>query len=294
MPKTAPFLCVLAGALAFGAPLGAETAAENPALGVDPLFSAAEMGAGVNRITDDMGEMVADIELILRSSPAAPQDVSPEALDDTLRFEPFDVLGQLVRDDLVILMRHGPTDWSKRDVKDVAPTDCANQRIMTPLGEERMRSLGILMAGNGLRPGKVIVSEWCRNQQTKDRILEGFELVDPGYAEVLPVETSGDLNLLLSLQGAPDVMAMRQAIMDWDGPAEGDPEGPLLMISHFTNIAELTEFHVYEGEGLIVDPKADGRVLGYLRLRSAAPDEGHFQPGDTATNVGATGQETGE
>ncbi len=277
---------LLAAALWALVPAAAQDAARNPALGVDPLFSAAEMGAGINRVTDEMGEMVADIELVLRRAPSGPQDASPEALDDALRFEPFDIVGELVRDDLVLLMRHGPTDWSKRDVKDVAPTDCANQRVMTPLGEERMRSLGILMAGNGLRPGKVMVSEWCRNQQTVDRILEGFELVDPAYARRLPVETDPDLNLLLSLQGAPDVTGMREAILAWDGPGEGDPSGPLLMISHFTNIAEITEFHVYEGEALIVDPKQGGRVLGYLRLRSAAPDEGHFQPGETATNGG--------
>ncbi len=288
--RSSALLPLLAAALLIAAPAAAQEAERHPALGVDPLFSAAEMGAGINRLTDEMGEMVADIELVLRRSPSGAQDVSPEALDDSLQFEPYDIVGELVRDDLVLLMRHGPTDWSKRDVKDVAPTDCANQRIMTPLGEERMRSLGILMAGNGLRPGKVMVSEWCRNQQTKDRILEGFELVDPAYAQAVPVETDPGLNLLLSLQGAPDVTDMRETILAWDGPEEGDPGGPLLMISHFTNIAEITEFHVYEGEALIVDPKQSGRVLGYLRLRSAAPDEGHFQPGDTATNPGETSQ----
>lgn len=286
MPNTPAPTAALLAALLLAMPAAAQEPAENPALGVAPLSSSAEMGAGINRLTDEMGEMVADIELVLRRAPAAPEDVSPEALDDALRFEPFDVVAELGRDDLVLLMRHGPTDWSQRDVKDVLPGDCANQRVMTPLGEERMRSLGILMAGNGLRPGKVIASEWCRNQQTLDRILEGFELVDPDYVGALPVETSADLNLLLSLQGAPDVTAMREAILAWDGPGEDGPQGPLLMISHFTNIAELTEFHVYEGEALVVDPKRDGRVLGYLRLRSAAPDEGHFQPGETATNAG--------
>ena len=285
MDTTLRTMAAAATALLLSLPAGAQDASKHVALGVSPLFSSAEMGAGINRVTDGMGEMVADIELVLRRSGAAAGDASPEALDDALRFEPYDVLGELVRDDLVILMRHGPTDWSKRDVKDVEPTDCENQRIMTALGEERMRSMGILMAGNGLRPGRIVVSEWCRNQQTVDRLLEGFALVDESYAEELPVETSGDLNLLLSLQGAPDVTAMRERILAWDGPEEGGPSGPLLMVSHFTNIAELTEFHVYEGEALIVDPKLEGRVLGYLRLRSAAPDEGHFQPGETATNV---------
>ncbi len=285
MPTIADPFRALALALALlVVPAAAQHAAERPSLGIEPLVADAETGAGIKRLSDAMGEMVADIGMVLARSPSGPAAASPEALDDALRFEPFDILGELMRDDLVLLMRHGPTDWTVRDVKDVAPTDCANQRVMTPLGEERMRSLGILMAGNGLRPGKVMISEWCRNRQTADRIIEGFELVDPAYAEALEVETRPDLNLLLSLRGAPDVTAMREEILAWDGPEPGAPAGPLLMISHFTNIAELTEFHIYEGEALIVDPKQDGRVLGYLRLRSASPDEGHFEPDERGTN----------
>ena len=275
----------LSGALLLGAAAGAEGAADNPAFGVSPLLSDAEMGAGINRLADGMGEMVADIGLVLRRAPAGTEDVSPEALDDVLRFAPFAVARELARDDLVLLMRHGPTDWSRRDLKDVRPADCANQRVMTPLGEERMRAMGILMAGNGLRPGKVVASEWCRNQQTLARLLEGFALVDPLYAAAVPVETDADLNLLLSLRGAPDVTAMRAAILAWDGPEPGGPDGPLLMVSHFTNIAELTDVHVYEGEALVLDPRRGGRVIGHLRLRSAAPDVGHFEPGESATGL---------
>ena len=90
-------------------------------------------------------------------------------------------------------------------------------------------------------------------------------------------ETDPSLNLLLALQGAPNVTALRERILGWDG---GNGSGPLLIVTHFTNIDELTEFHVYEGEILVLDPKRDGRVLGYLRLRSAGPDVGHFQTGD--------------
>ena len=43
--------------------------------------------------------------------------------------------------------------------------------------------------------------------------------------------------------------------------------GPLLAILHFTDIEELTNFSVYEGEMVMIDPKRDNRVLGYVRLR---------------------------
>ena len=80
------------------------------------------------------------------------------------------------------------------------------------------------------------------------------------------------MNLLLSLGGAENVTALRERVLSW----EGSEDGPLLIITHFTNIQELTEFSVYEGEMLILDPTRNGRVLGYLRLGSSRPDIGHF------------------
>lgn len=191
-----------------------------------------------------------------------------------VQFEPWQMMEDLFRNDIVLLMRHGPTDWTRRDVRDVAPQDCTGQRLMTEEGKTAIFELGVLLASNRLRPSTIAVSEWCRNQQTRDALVSGFELVDKEYAASLTVETEPALNLLLSLQGAPNVTEMREIISAWDGSPDAD--GPLLLISHYTNIAELTEFSVYEGEILVLDPKRDNRVLGYLRLDNAAPDEGHF------------------
>ncbi|PTX54967.1 hypothetical protein C8N43_3796 [Litoreibacter ponti] len=203
---------------------------------------------------------------------------APE-IDDRLIFEPFQMNDELQqRTDLVFLMRHGPTDWSKLDVKNVAPTDCANQRIMSPEGRKDMETLGLLLGSNLLLPSKIIVSEWCRNQQTLESLNVGFDQVADDLSEAFVVETNPELNLLLSLQGAEDVEELRRIISAWDGtPPEGSPyAGRLLIITHFTNIEELTNFQVFEGEILVVDPKRDNRVIGYLRLASASPDVGHF------------------
>lgn len=195
-------------------------------------------------------------------------------VEEELTFAPWDMLGELARDDVVLLMRHGPTDWSKRDEPNVAPTDCENQRIMTEVGKRQMYELGALMVANDLRPGRIVVSEWCRNQQTFDAMQAGMLDADPNALEGVEINTMGELNLLLSLRGAPDVAAMRSFIADWDG---GDEDGPLLIISHFTNIQELTERTVFEGQMLLLDPDQENRVLGQLRLSSAGPDVGHFQ-----------------
>ena len=178
------------------------------------------------------------------------------------------------RDDLVFLMRHGPTDWSKRDVRGVASTDCVNQRIMTEEGKRQMQDLGLLLSLVQLVPGEIVVSEWCRNQQTLSALTEGINSLNPTFANSIPITTDPSVNLLLSLGGAENVTALRDRVLSW----EGDDTGPLLIITHYTNIQELTEFSVYEGEILVLDPKLNGRVLGYLRLASAAPDIGHFDP----------------
>lgn len=190
-----------------------------------------------------------------------------------LQFEPMDMLQDLFRADVVFLMRHGPTDWSKLDIKNVSPTDCANQRILSDQGAEDMRTLGILMAANGVRPTEIARSEWCRGHQTEEQLLAGMAKVDANYVSSITLETDAGLDLLLSLQGAPNVTALRKRISSWTGIGKS---GPLLIITHFTNIEELTQFTVYEGEMLVIDPKRENRVLGYVRLRSAGPDIGHF------------------
>lgn len=231
------------------------------------VFGATPGMAEISQMSAHVGSMAAGME-----AEAAPTE--DEGVLDNLRFEPWQMVDEMFfRDDVVYLMRHGPTDWSKLDVKDVAPTDCDNQRVMIEEGISDMRRMGFILGENGVRPGRIVVSEWCRNQQTVEALLDGYEASEPGLTENIPVETSADLNLLLSLQGAENVTALRDRIAEWQG---SDGEGPLLLVSHFTNIEELTQFTVYEGEILVIDPKRDNRVLGYVRLSSAEPDVGHF------------------
>ncbi|WP_170831386.1 histidine phosphatase family protein [Jannaschia faecimaris] len=226
-------------------------------------------------VRDVYGQITRALDLSGEMTATMPADTSDEPIAEILRFEPWQMLDDLFRDDIVLLMRHGPTDWSKRDATDVAPTDCGNQRVMTALGQRQMQELGTLLVANDMTPGRIVASEWCRNQQTLAAMLTGMDRVDPFMMRGVPVETFSEANLLLSLQGAPNVTALRELISSWDG---GDGMGPMLVITHYTNIEELTEFSVYEGEILVIDPRRDNRVLGYLRLKSSGPDVGHFDP----------------
>lgn len=194
------------------------------------------------------------------------------SVTERLVFEPFQMSEDLARNDIVLLMRHGPTDWSVRDEWAVTSTNCAGQRVMSELGQAQMRALAVLLGVAEIMPGEIVVSEWCRNQQTLAALMDGFGIVDAEFPETVPVSTEPYANLLLSIGGAENVTELRERVLSW----EGSEDGPLLIVTHFTNIQELTEFSVYEGEILVLDPTLNGRVLGYLRLASSRPDVGHF------------------
>ena len=228
-----------------------------------PSFSQDNKWDNIRQVTTHIGEMTSTLS-------------SDDAYsDDRIGFEPFQLYEDMFdRDDVVFLMRHGPTDWSKRDEYNVAPDDCENQRVMTEEGKGRMTRLGEILANNDIFPSQIVVSEWCRNHETHQAFMEGIAKIDPERAADLPFEVDPNVNLLLSLQGAPSVQDLKERITNWNG--NPDRSGPLLIISHYTNIEELTQFRVFEGEALVIDPKRDNRVIGYFRLASAGPDEGHF------------------
>ena len=246
---------------------GAEALSDDTAR-ADP----AAMGAAMRQLSAHEGEMVMDLELVMRAAPGPVPDAAPEAMRESLRFEPFQIVDELFDDDLVFVMRAGPTDWSVPAADD--SDDCAAQRALTPLGRERMRAMGILMAGNGLRPGRIAASGQCRAGTTADMLREGFALIDPGAAAI-PAERLAAADPA-GPGPAADIRDLRERLMAWDGPGPGDAAGPLLAITDFDAIEALTRFRVYEGEILIFDPDRGGRILGYVRLRSAAPDAGRF------------------
>ncbi|MEM9796415.1 MAG: hypothetical protein AAF919_07995 [Pseudomonadota bacterium] len=254
-------------AIGFAAPVAAQEARETEQGSIEP-------------VSGFTGQMSMTMETPM------PEDM---AVTEVIRFEPWQMLDEMFRDDLVYVMRGGPTNWAQSDGETAAAMDCDDQRLMTKGGQDNMRQLGALLVANGLGPGEIRVSEWCRTQQTFVSMERGMLDADMNALDGVNVSVDPRLNLFGAEHGNDTVLGLRDAIMEWDG---GDEEGPLLLITHFTNIAELLKFNVYEGEMLMVDPKRNGRVLGYLRLGSATPDSVRFDPSVVIADVDLLGTRT--
>ena len=204
-----------------------------------------------------------------------PEDM---AVTEVIRFEPWQMLDEIFRDDLVFVMRAGPTDWDASDDPEAGPMECDRQRRLSEAGAERMRQLGALMIVNGIRPGAVRVSRWCRAQETYAAMERGMLATGKRALDGMDVAGAERLAPVGAAHGAVDAEGLLEAAMAW----EGGEDGPLLLVTDFPNIEGMTRFNTYEGEMLIVDPKRGGRVLGYLRLGSAEPDPIHFDPWTTS------------
>jgi hypothetical protein len=107
--------------------------------------------------------------------------------------------------------------------------------------------------------------------------MDGIGHVMPDQRQSVLVKEYPGPGLLLSLVSAVSVDPIRDTTDKWQ--ARG-PNGPLLLITHNTNIEELTEFKVYEAESLFLDPALNNRVLGKLHMDSAKPDAVHFAAPD--------------
>ncbi len=245
-----------------------------------------------SRITPAAREPQVAGERVVMDAEATVEEIRASADEARVFFEPRGMIALIrERPDLVLLMRHGQTDWSFLDAFDVEPEDCARQRIMTVQGREDMRALGHEFAEAGLIPSQIVSSRWCRNQDTTRNFMAGMAAHPNSERRETVLEWDNDINLLLSTNGAQNVTPLRTRIAAWNARQDGETDeaplpGPLLIVSHFTNIAELTEFNVYEGEMLVLDPDRNNRVLGYLRLADAAPDIGHFDPSVTGVAEG--------
>jgi phosphohistidine phosphatase SixA len=98
--------------------------------------------------------------------PAPPRSSEPrEALS------PAALVAELRKGGYLLYFRHAATDMSQNDSKSLGPTDCANQRNLSPKGREDARAIGRTFHDLGIPVGKVLASPMCRTVETANLIF---------------------------------------------------------------------------------------------------------------------------
>src|SRR6202521_4503095 len=95
----------------------------------------------------------------------------PRSSEPREAFSPGALVAELRKGGYVLYFRHAATDLSQNDSKSLGPTDCANQRNLSPKGREDARPIGRAFHDLGIPVGKVLASPMCRTVETANLIF---------------------------------------------------------------------------------------------------------------------------
>lgn len=130
--------------------------------------------------------------------------------------------------------------------------DCSTQRNLSEQGRAEARAIGEQFRRRGIAVGAVLSSQWCRTRETArlafgDRVRE-----EPSFNSFFGQAPQ---------QRAVQTDAARRLLRQWEGP------GVLVVVTHQVNITALAGHGPSSGEGVVVQPTAEGpfRVIGTVR-----------------------------
>jgi len=172
-----------------------------------------------------------------------PAAAAPASFDATIR--------ALNEDGRVILMRHVQTVPGVGDPKGFRLEDCATQRNLNQEGFDQARRLGKSLREAGVRIGRVLVSQWCRADDTARLILKAAGQDSVAREPFPALNNVWDDDSRIDQQ----VADIRAAIAGWRGP------GVLLMVSHGVTIRPVTGRSAPQGGFFVLQPEADGFVI---------------------------------
>ena len=159
----------------------------------------------------------------------------------------------------VIVLRHGATHSDQADTDPLNPDNIAQQRQLSPKGEEAAKAFGVAVKQIGIPIGKAITSQFNRAYQTAK--LAGFD-----NAEKTADVTEGGL-VVSPNENNRRTAALRKLASTV--PAAGTS---VLIVSHKPNVVDAFGkdwFEVKEGEATILKP--DGK--GYAVVARVQMDE---------------------
>jgi broad specificity phosphatase PhoE len=150
----------------------------------------------------------------------------------------------------VLFVRHGQTTPGVGDPEGFKLEDCATQRNLSAEGRAQSQRLGAEFKRRGIPIGEVLSSPWCRCHDTA-RLAFG------------PAKSWTALSNLFGRHGAAEqqVGALRPRIASYKG------KGNLVLVSHGSTAAALTDEHPAMGEVLVLTPAGKNfRVAGRLAV----------------------------
>ena len=152
-----------------------------------------------------------------------------------------------------LLMRHALAP-GVGDPADFSLADCAAQRNLNGTGRQQARRIGERLRAAGVKPDRVLTSQWCRCRDTAVLLglgpVEDQPLINSFFrnASTRQAQTAGVLDLLRRLD-----MAGEKA----------------LLVTHQVNITALTGIFPASGE-ILVTRLEDGRLRALARIKTAA------------------------
>ncbi len=154
----------------------------------------------------------------------------------------------------VALIRHALAPGPPGDPPEFRVDDCATQRNLDSAGRQQAVALGRAMLRPGIDVAQLLTSQWCRCRETADLM------------DLRPAEVFAPLGNLYGNRGteAEQVAAMRARIVEWRGP------GTLVMVSHGSTIAALTDIQLQQAEMPVVAPQRDD-VRGFAIVGRIPP-----------------------
>lgn len=154
-----------------------------------------------------------------------------------------------LRSGAIVLLRHAHAPGIG-DPPEFMLGECSTQRNLDAAGLAQARDIGTRFRAQGVRPGKVLASQWCRT-------LDTAEAAFPGQVTPEPVFNS----FFQDRSEAPAQTAMARALLlAWRGPSA------LVVVTHQVNITALADVVPASGEGIVL--RRDGQrlqVVGRIR-----------------------------
>ena len=162
-----------------------------------------------------------------------------------------DAWSELTQPGAIVLFRHA-TAPGIGDPPGFKLDACATQRNLDDKGRAEARKLGEQFRSRKINVGAVLTSQWCRTRDTAQL----------AFGDVVKDEPAFNSSFLASAEISDAQTAQARVVLArWSGP------GALVVVSHQVNITALTGVYPSSGEGVVVQPSADGsfKVLGTIK-----------------------------